>query len=398
MEKKLFILILISLLSPFRANAGYQDHRNRNLDSLEAILKTNPGPEILYPTLEQLASGCLQTDPHYTSILAHRLVSECPPLKYLLLAADGAVLLSNHYRGQGQHDSSLFYAVRAYEFLEQARREGYEPQERDSLALDNAYSRICGTLGNAYVMQEEFDTAIDYYKKALTVFEEHHWKESTSLLYGNLGYLYDEIKDYKKAEESYLKSIAVARETKDSLILARAQLSLGQFYVARGKYNRALAFVTTADAYYSKHEDEEFMGRIEVLDALSAVNRNQARLFRTLTFSALITIFLLIALFFLLRKLRIEKKALADTESVFEETLQEIPNPPSGDSGIKLNERERDIIRMLSEGMDSAQIADKLFLSKETVKWYRKRLLAKFGVSTSAAVVSEAIRRGIIQN
>ena len=99
-----------------------------------------------------------------------------------------------------------------------------------------------------------------------------------------------------------------------------------------------------------------------------------------------------------MRKLRIEKKALADTESVFEETLQEIPNPPSGDSGIKLNERERDIIRMLSEGMDSAQIADKLFLSKETVKWYRKRLLAKFGVSTSAAVVSEAIRRGIIQN
>ena len=146
MKKKLFLSVLL-LLAFTAVRAEYHDHRNRNLDSLETVLRSHPEPETLYRTLEQLAAGCLQTDPHYCALLSRRLVKECPEYRYLLLASDGAVLLSNHFRGEGQHDSSLFYARKAFDFLEQARTEGYEPPEKDSLALDNAYSRICGTLG-----------------------------------------------------------------------------------------------------------------------------------------------------------------------------------------------------------------------------------------------------------
>ena len=51
---------------------------------------------------------------------------------------------------------------------------------------------------------------------------------------------------------------------------------------------------------------------------------------------------------------------------------------------------------VLSEGKETAEIADRLCLGTETIKWYRKRLRAKFGVTSSAAVVAEAIRRGMI--
>ena len=56
-----------------------------------------------------------------------------------------------------------------------------------------------------------------------------------------------------------------------------------------------------------------------------------------------------------------------------------------------LNENETAILRMLRKGMDSAQMANELNLSVETIYWYRKQLLKKFEAKTVAAVVGIAI-------
>ena len=48
------------------------------------------------------------------------------------------------------------------------------------------------------------------------------------------------------------------------------------------------------------------------------------------------------------------------------------------------------------EGKTNPQIAAALFLSPETIKWYRKKLLAKFDVPTSAALVSKAKDMGLV--
>lgn len=66
------------------------------------------------------------------------------------------------------------------------------------------------------------------------------------------------------------------------------------------------------------------------------------------------------------------------------------------DFSKEITTREQDILRLLSQGLTSQQIAQKLSLSPETIKWYRKRLLAKFNAENTAQMVRQAMESGII--
>ena len=46
--------------------------------------------------------------------------------------------------------------------------------------------------------------------------------------------------------------------------------------------------------------------------------------------------------------------------------------------------------------MTSPQMADKIFLSLATIKWYRKRLLEKFEASNTAELISKAKEKGLV--
>lgn len=58
---------------------------------------------------------------------------------------------------------------------------------------------------------------------------------------------------------------------------------------------------------------------------------------------------------------------------------------------VRLTGREISILREIAAGRTTPQIAKILGLSPETVKWYRKQLLAKFSAATSAEVIRKAI-------
>lgn len=61
-----------------------------------------------------------------------------------------------------------------------------------------------------------------------------------------------------------------------------------------------------------------------------------------------------------------------------------------------LTDREMSILRKVGQGLTTPQIATELGLSPETVKWYRKQLLAKFSASTSAEMTRKAVELHII--
>ena len=63
----------------------------------------------------------------------------------------------------------------------------------------------------------------------------------------------------------------------------------------------------------------------------------------------------------------------------------------------ELSEREKEIIKCLAEGMNSKAIASALFISEHTVKTHRRNIMHKMNVNTSAALISLAIKKGIIE-
>jgi DNA-binding NarL/FixJ family response regulator len=62
-----------------------------------------------------------------------------------------------------------------------------------------------------------------------------------------------------------------------------------------------------------------------------------------------------------------------------------------------LSARQREILQMLADGMQTDAVADKLGLSTETIRTHTKRILAKLEASTRTQAVAIGIRHGLIE-
>ena len=65
--------------------------------------------------------------------------------------------------------------------------------------------------------------------------------------------------------------------------------------------------------------------------------------------------------------------------------------------GDDLNEREREVLVLLAQGLSNKEIAERLFVSVATVKYHVRALLSKLGASTRAEAVARAWQHDLIQ-
>jgi DNA-binding CsgD family transcriptional regulator len=61
-----------------------------------------------------------------------------------------------------------------------------------------------------------------------------------------------------------------------------------------------------------------------------------------------------------------------------------------------LSEREVEIVKLIVNGLTSAEIAEKLFISEHTVKTHRKNIFKKVGINSISQLTSFAINQQII--
>ncbi|GAA4461734.1 response regulator transcription factor [Nemorincola caseinilytica] len=80
-------------------------------------------------------------------------------------------------------------------------------------------------------------------------------------------------------------------------------------------------------------------------------------------------------------------------ERVIQDTLS-AQKQTSADS--LLSSREKEVLRLIGMDLTSQQIADKIFVSKRTVDYYRLCLLTKLGVKNVGALVKKGIQLGYI--
>ncbi len=62
-----------------------------------------------------------------------------------------------------------------------------------------------------------------------------------------------------------------------------------------------------------------------------------------------------------------------------------------------LSDRELDVLKLLAEGLSSKEIAEKLFVSSQTVDSHRKSLLKKLEVKNVAGLVRVAFQEGLVK-
>lgn len=69
----------------------------------------------------------------------------------------------------------------------------------------------------------------------------------------------------------------------------------------------------------------------------------------------------------------------------------------SSNKTAEFSERELEIVKLVCEGNTNDQIAEKLHLSPDTIKWHRTNLLSKTGCNNTASLVLYALKSKLIE-
>ena len=82
--------------------------------------------------------------------------------------------------------------------------------------------------------------------------------------------------------------------------------------------------------------------------------------------------------------------------SQIKEVLLNGPSSATAVNEVTLTRREKDILRLIAEGFSTKEIADRLFLSINTVETHRKNMLFKSGLRNMAHLIKWALENGHI--
>ncbi len=409
--KRLFIILSLLALCGGISSAQYNDHRDRKLDSLENVVAGWTPERVSVAPVETKAGVCLafsqlmygyeRINPNramYAAKRAYELGNELVSLYQPYLASK---FIGQLYYDKEQYDSTLCYYRLALGYLERMAAgeagpdtpEGY-PQEK----IDDAASSLYGNIGNLYYEIDSLPQAMAYYAKAGALFRKHNWTVSSAILEHNLGDIWAGEGNDAKAIESYNNAIQFAREAGDSLWVASPKLGLGALYLRQGKVTKALQYLQEADEYYSKHQDQEYYDRIATLDIMSQAYQTQKRQRTMLALAFAIMTFVSLSLLIIARRtLRLKKENAAADEAIGEAMneldMRDAPPVRKEEDRVVLSRGEAEILPMLAEGLTSKDIARRLFLTEQTIKWRRQRLIAKFDAKNTAEMLTKARER-----
>ena len=114
---------------------------------------------------------------------------------------------------------------------------------------------------------------------------------------------------------------------------------------------------------------------------------------------AVLALVLLSLLIITRRALRLKRENVAADEAIGE-ALTQLEMTDSlfrkMDQNVQLSRGEQEILPMIAEGLTSKDIAKRLFVTEQTIKWRRQRLLAKFDARNTAEMLSKAREIGLL--
>lgn len=408
--KKPTLILTIFLLSGAISYGQYSDHRDHKLDSLETVVaswtearmdKATPEEKsMIADAWHDLMWGYSNINPGRSLYFARRNMELCLQELWLNQALQSAKMIGQHHWATGQNDSAMTYFNKALAIADRMAMKEPLPGKPDGYrqsTIDDAYSGVYGAIGNLYASIDSISQAMEYYRKCGDLLEKNGWNESSSVLYQNMGETWLDEGNLKEAESCYNKALQFGKVAEDSLLVANAQAGLGALYLKQGKTSKALKQLKAADEYFSTHEDQEYRSRLNTLDVTGKVLEAQKRQTRTIAVGAFVlaSLFLCLVLL-LLRALRLSKEKRAADEVIGEIISESEKKVPATGDLPKLTDRERDILALVAKGLTNKEIASKLYLTEQTIKWYRMRMTVKFEAKNASELIVKAKELGIV--
>jgi predicted ATPase/DNA-binding NarL/FixJ family response regulator len=239
-------------------------------------------------------------------------------------------------------------------------------------------ARFLNSLGALYHRQGDVAHAQPLFAESLSLARAHPWDVVLVDVLGNLGRLAAQFGDDQQAAARLHEALVLARDGRRTRQQLDIVESIGELAAARGHH--ACAARLLAGAAIRRGHDGVPLAPHEQPRYDTAVTAAQAALgdaaFAT-TWSAGTTLAF---------------------DDVMVAALDEVaPHPePAVSAGVPLTRRERDVLRLVAQGLTDPEVAAQLFLSRRTVSWHLGSVFRKLGVSSRAAATRRAIEHHLL--
>lgn len=267
MIRKKIAILMVVLLGVAGSAMAYRDHRGVAIDSLEALL-ASPNP----PQGRERIGICMDLMRAYQTRDGDRCVKYAREVLALSYEINGLNARESALYNIGlmayrrdDWDTALEYFQRALDVTDSMRHD----RRYTEADVEDNLSQLYGAMGNVYNMQDRLLLAIEYYQRALPIFERRGWLESQTVLHHNVGELYLSMGNNAEAEANYAEALRTATESGDSLMMALARKGLLKIYLGQDDYERLRRTAEEAYAYYHPHREEEGGDYSEVLCSMA---------------------------------------------------------------------------------------------------------------------------------
>ncbi len=205
---------------------------NRKADSLLKVLKTAKEDTLKVVVLRELAWEMSSSSPDTSLILSNEALRLCKTLKWQAGLSQIYHNIAWFYSIEGDYSESLKFYQNALVTLDAYEKTIPSNQQSNSFkrSIKKRKAASIGGMGLVYYYLGKHPEALDYYFKALKIFEELKDKQGMATWYGNIGNLYYSKGDRHESFGYYTKALKINQEQKNKNGISIQLCNIGLIY------------------------------------------------------------------------------------------------------------------------------------------------------------------------
>ncbi|MFC4688421.1 LuxR C-terminal-related transcriptional regulator [Epilithonimonas pallida] len=283
----------------------------------------------------------------------------------------------------------VYFDNNDYEKAEEAMKRIASKNYVNAFPEDNSY--ILMQEGYLFMIKKKYNEAEKKYYEAMDIMENANTC-NVPIVYVKLMNLYGKRKDIGKAEEAYKESMQISDSCNILKYKILASSEMEKIYKENNLFAKAYLIGSKLDSLRRLENQDVKISEMHIVDkALTEkeqIIKEESDIWkRTVVLIVLILLSVLIAYYFFRKNKKIKKDRLRMKEEIeqMKEELNQYSQNSSDEKILnpeldlllnsnKLTDRQKDLLILLADGLSNKEIAEKLFISENTVKYHTKNI------------------------
>lgn len=251
MKEKLRVLFLFLLLSlPVLS-------QNKTADSLVDVLQKSKNDIEKTVLLNAIATEYMSSDPKLMQDYAKKALELSKKIKHRVEEGNAYLNLGNANIILGNYPVALENFSNAQNVFES---EINSDSKKDD-AIKNGLARAYGSIGIVFSEQSNYSKALQYYLKAVKIYEEIKDETKVARIYNNIGVVYKSQNEEFKALEYFIKAQKIQEKIGDNA-LGIMTTNIGNIYLKQKNFPKAFEYYSKAKTVFEKKPDARGLGEL----------------------------------------------------------------------------------------------------------------------------------------